>query len=244
MSREITSYHNFAYYYNQLIPNEFYQEYARKINSYGDFYNILDLACGSGTLCFLLKKDFNNVTGLDLSQEMLMIAQDSNIKLKKGVQFINQDLNFLNLSNETYDLITCTLDSLNYIDSEKSILDIIKKVSESLVDDGLFCFDVLTQFYIDEIVFDYYQCEELNDFEYVWQVTKVADDIIKHDLQIITDEAKYEEEHLQFIYSEETIEKYLESNNFIIKKKEYEYNELNDKQASRVYYVCQRRERE
>ncbi|MDF9866682.1 SAM-dependent methyltransferase [Bacilli bacterium PM5-3] len=243
MLEEMISYQNFAYYYNKLIPHDFYQDYANKINDYGNFNNILDLACGSGTLCFILKNDYNYVSGLDLSQEMLMIAQDYNQENKKGVQFINQDLNFLNITKNSYDLITCTLDSLNYIEQEKSIMEIIKSVSNSLMDNGLFCFDILTDFYVDNVVNDYYQCEELDDFEYVWKVKKVDNKIIKHDLTILSDDNSYHEEHLQFIYDESLIENYLNKYDLIIKDKEYEYNELNDEKPSRVYYVCQRRER-
>ena len=238
MLNEMNNYHNFAYYYNQLIPVTFYQNLVKKINKYGNFESILDLACGSGSLCFLLKNDTNNVTGLDLSQEMLMIAQDRNFVEKKGIQFINQDLNYLKLNNDSYDLITCTLDSLNYLDSAQTIREIIEKVSQALQKGGYFCFDLLTQFYLDKIVADYYQSEELADFEYVWQVMKVDKDVMEHQLEIMSDTDSFKEVHLQFIYELAEIESYLISNGLRIVDKEFEYNELDKSEPARVYYFC------
>lgn len=240
MSAEIISYHNFAYYYNQLIPIEFYEDVVTRLKDIKDFDNILDLACGSGTLCFMMKNQTNEVTGLDLSQEMLMIAQDYNIKHKKGVQFINQDMTQLQLHSNVYDLVTCTLDSLNYIEYETDINSIIEKVSTSLQDGGYFCFDLLTQFYIDNIVENHYQCEEINDFEYVWQVNKINDHSIRHDLKILTDDNQYSEVHYQYIHDFTNIEEQLNNNDLKIIEKRLETNELDNRQASRVYYLCKK----
>lgn len=236
------SYQTFAYYYNQLIPNEFYEKYAQKIKSYHDFQSILDLACGSGTLCFLLKNEYNEVSGLDLSEEMLMIALEKNIALKKGINFINANMiDDISLKNN-YDLITCTLDSLNYLDSLNKVEKVFTNVSSSLQKGGYFFFDVLTQFYIDEIVDDYYQAEKIDEFEYEWQVKKVDDNVIKHNLSIFVDDKFFSEEHYQYIYHEKEIEDILQANKLEIINKEYDYNDLDSSQASRVYYVTRKSE--
>lgn len=236
------SYQTFAYYYNQLIPNEFYEKYAQKIKSYHDFQSILDLACGSGTLCFLLKNEYNEVSGLDLSEEMLMIALEKNIALKKGINFINANMiDDISLKNN-YDLITCTLDSLNYLDSLNKVEKVFTNVSSSLQKGGYFLFDVLTQFYIDEIVDDYYQAEKIGEFEYEWQVKKVDDNVIKHNLSIFVDDKFFSEEHYQYIYHEKEIEDILQANKLEIINKEYDYNDLDSSQASRVYYVTRKSE--
>ena len=235
-----SSYKNFAFYYNQLIPISFYENVKSEITSLGEFKSILDLACGSGTLCFLLKNTTNNVTGLDMSAEMLMIANDYNMKNKKGVTFIEQDLRELQLVKDSYDLVTCTLDSLNYIDSLEAIKHIFSEVSHALIKDGYFVFDMLTQFYIDHVVEDYYQFEDLEDFSYDWEVKKVAEHQIKHELVIEAENTIYKEEHLQWIYDFKKIEEYLKEYNFTIIKKEESTNELDDKEASRITYIVRK----
>lgn len=234
-----TSYRNFAYYYNQLIDESFYEDYLNYLKSLNDFENILDLACGSGTLSFMLKNDFNNVSGLDLSNEMLMIAQQKNQESKKGINFIQQDLKELSIFKDSYDLIVCTLDSLNYIESEY-LNKIFKEVYQGLKKGGYFVFDVLTQFYIDEIVNDYYQCEEFNDFEYVWQVNKIDDQVIRHQLEILTDKETFKEVHWQFIHQPNLIEQLLKDNNLVIEKVHYGYSELDDSQPARIYYTIKK----
>jgi len=235
-----SSYRNFAYYYNQLIPESFYLEVKDRINNIKTFNNILDLACGSGTLCFLLKNKDNQVTGLDMSSEMLMIANDKNKQDKQGVTFIQQDMRKLSLVGNTYDLVTCTLDSLNYIGSIESIEHIFKEVAHTLIDGGYFIFDLLTQFYIDEIVNDYEQGEILDNFEYNWSVKKVDDHDIKHDLVIKAGNDIYKEEHFQTIFDFNEIEQLLNKYNLEIQSKESDYNELNDGQPSRITYVTRK----
>jgi len=236
----MTSYRNFAYYYNQLIPLSFYQEVKDLVDTLGHFNNILDLACGSGTLAFLLKDDNNQVTGLDMSSEMLMIAQDYNHQHKKGVTFIQQDLRELELTANTYDLITCTLDSLNYIDGIDPINHIFNQVQHALLKDGYFVFDLLSQFYIDEIVKDYYQFEDLEDFSYDWEVSKVSDHGIKHELVIEADNTIYKEEHYQYIYDFNQIDLLLKQNNLSIIKKLESFNELDETQPSRMTYIVKK----
>ncbi|WP_423364353.1 class I SAM-dependent DNA methyltransferase [Mycoplasma sp. P36-A1] len=238
---KIQSYRNFAYYYNQLIPLSFYEEVKDTINNIKEFNNILDLACGSGTLAFMLKNSENEVTGLDLSAEMLMIANDYNHEHKKGVSFIQQDLKELTLPKNTYDLITCTLDSLNYISPLESIEHIFKEVSKALQPNGYFVFDMLTQFYIDEIVNDYYQFEDLEEFSYDWEVSKIAKHEIKHELVIEANNNIYKEEHLQYIYDFAVIEQILEKYNLEIIKKTYDYNELDESKPSRNNYITKKR---
>lgn len=240
MSKTTNSYHNFAYYYSQLIDESFYQDYLAFLQPYAPFNNIIDLACGSGTLCFLLKNEFNEVVGLDMSEEMLMIAQNKNYEKKKGVKFLQQDLRTLILLEDEYDLITCTLDSLNYIENIDDINNIFKQVSKALKSNSLFAFDLLTQFYLDEIVADYYQCEEVNDFEYVWQTNKIADTVLKHDLKIVSDREQYEEVHYQYIHDFNKVENMLKENNLKIIETKEASNELNTRDSSRRYYLVKK----
>ncbi|MGL4382711.1 MAG: class I SAM-dependent DNA methyltransferase [Bacilli bacterium] len=231
---------NFAYYYDQLIDESFYNKYIRMINELGTFENILDLACGSGKLSFKLKTNTNNVTGLDNSEEMLMIAHNTNRDLQKGVTFVLDDLTTLTIPRNEYDLITCSLDSINYLSDIKMVKYLFKQVIIGLQEDGYFIFDLLSQHYIDHIVNDYYQCEDLEDFEYVWQVKKIKDNEIKHDLIIASNKGQYQEIHHQYIYDIKVIKECLQEvgfNNINITK---EYNELNKQDCSRYYLICRR----
>ncbi|MDR3215784.1 MAG: class I SAM-dependent methyltransferase [Bacilli bacterium] len=230
------SYQTFAYYYDQLIPRAFYFSYCSKITRYQQYSSIIDLGCGSGMLCALLKNDNNSVTGIDLSEEMLMIAQQRNREARLGINYLYQNLESLSLPKNEYDLITCTLDTLNYISNSSSFEHIIKEVSLALTAEGYFWFDVLTNHYFNEVVKDYYLAEDLKDFSYDWHVFLFDESIIKHDLSIISKDEVFNEVHFQYLYEEHFIDDLLKKYQLVIVKKEYEDNELNDKKPSRIYY--------
>lgn len=230
------SYHIFAYYYKQLIPVSFYRQYKNRVDELGQFKNILDLGCGSGTLCELLKRADNTVTGLDLSEEMLMMAQDENRRRHLGIEYLKQDLNELRLHKHSYDLILCTLDTLNYLDTQEGLEHVFAQVSVALSKNGYFIFDVLTEHYFTKVVAEYYQSEELSDFTYEWYVKLVAANIIKHDLIIETATELFKEEHYQYLYKPEVLVELLSKHHLLIEKMAEEYNELDDRLPSRLYY--------
>lgn len=70
--------------------------------------NILELACGTGALAVAFAKDGYKVTGLDLSEEMLMIASQRAYEEDASIQFVEG--NMLDLSEiGQYQAITCFL---------------------------------------------------------------------------------------------------------------------------------------
>ena len=141
------AYGDFALIYDQLINEDInYKEYAKfileqcKINDI-NFNNYLDLACGSGNLTFEIYKNFKHSYGIDLSEEMLCIAQDKIVNMNFRPKFLNQDITEFKV-NETFDLITCCLDSINYIIEEDGLKSMFKRAYNSLNDNGIFIFDI------------------------------------------------------------------------------------------------------
>lgn len=65
----------------------------------------LDAACGTGRYSSFLYSLGHNVTGIDISPEMLTLAKKKN----KNVNFILGDLNKLPFDNEVFDLVVCGL---------------------------------------------------------------------------------------------------------------------------------------
>lgn len=69
--------------------------------------SVLDLACGTGDICFLLADRFPNATieGLDLTREMLDIAEQRNAAGDR-VRFTEGDLRALPQADASVDLVT------------------------------------------------------------------------------------------------------------------------------------------
>ncbi len=68
---------------------------------------VLDLACGTGDVCFLLAERFSNagIEGLDLTREMLDIAEQRN-QFGERVNFVQGDICNLPQASDSKELIT------------------------------------------------------------------------------------------------------------------------------------------
>lgn len=67
----------FAQVYDELMDTEVYENWLTFVNN--NAYSgkkLLDLACGAGQLAVMLAKDGYQVTGVDLSSEMLALADE------------------------------------------------------------------------------------------------------------------------------------------------------------------------
>jgi ubiquinone/menaquinone biosynthesis C-methylase UbiE len=104
---------------------------------------ILDLACGEGTFAVAMANMGLQVTGVDLSPEMLEIARERAATDGVRVKFLQQDMRSLSLRGR-FDLVTCWFDSLNYLLEIDDLSHTFAGVSRVLDENGVFIFDVNT----------------------------------------------------------------------------------------------------
>jgi SAM-dependent methyltransferase len=110
---------------------------------------ILDLCCGTGTAAIMFAEQGYQVTGLDVSREMLAVARKKALKKKLKVEFLQKRLPDFEIREgkkqlRQFDLITCYFDSLNYILSEDDLFASFHSASRHLRPGGLFIFDMNT----------------------------------------------------------------------------------------------------
>ena len=103
----------------------------------------VDLACGTGTVSILLAQQGLRVIGVDMSEEMLTVAQQKTEGLENPPRFVCQSLQKLVLPRGV-DLAVCALDSLDYITDPKDCAEAIRRVYRALNPGGIFIFDVNT----------------------------------------------------------------------------------------------------
>ena len=122
----------------------------------GEIRRVAELACGTGSLSRLLAQAGYQVTAVDLSPEMLSLADQKCQGLK--VCFLCQDLSQLRLP-QPVDAAVCCLDSLNYLTRPARLRQAFRRIHQALNPGGLFLFDVKTpaalegadgQVYLDE----------------------------------------------------------------------------------------------
>lgn len=103
----------------------------------------VDLACGTGSVTAILARMGIPTTGVDMSEEMLTVAQQKTMDLTPRPFFSCQCLERLALPRAV-DLAVCALDSLDYITEPKSCREAIRRVYRALNPGGIFIFDVNT----------------------------------------------------------------------------------------------------
>ncbi|MGH0595752.1 class I SAM-dependent DNA methyltransferase [Bacillus pretiosus] len=107
------------------------------LEKFSEKIDILDLCCGTGQLVEQLTSEGHRVTGLDGSREMLKYAK---MKSPKG-NFILADARFFNIKKRVH-VVFSIYDSLNHIMKENELQQVFKNVYESLVENGIFAFDL------------------------------------------------------------------------------------------------------
>lgn len=242
---------DFAHIYDELInPDINYKKWSEYIydiclKSGIKFNKYLDLACGTGNLTENLYMKFRDVWAVDMSEDMLCEAEEKFRTKGFKAKFICQDISKLNL-NVKFDLITCCLDSTNYITRENDLKSYFNQVQKLLCDDGIFIFDVNSYYKLTEIIgnntFDF----DNDDVVYVWE-NSLEDDIVNMYLMFFIKKEgsiyeRFDEEHQEKAYTEAQLDKYLSNAGLsIIKKVDcYEERKINN-DTERITYIVKKK---
>lgn len=102
---------------------------------------VLELGCGTGSLTRLLARRGYAVTAMDLSPDMLTVAEQKCRGL--NVRFLCRDMTEFGRLGPV-DGVVSGLDSVNYVTRPKSLQRMFRSVFDSLSPGGLFLFDVKT----------------------------------------------------------------------------------------------------
>lgn len=143
---------NYAKYYNLLYTDKDYSgesEYIIKLmkKHASDASHVLDIGCGTGKHAALIAQNGYRVTGIDLSEEMVSIAQSKNYP---NTEFLVANARNFEL-NQRFDVITSLFHVMSYQISNEALEDVFINVSKHLKPGGVFIFDfwytpaVLTQ---------------------------------------------------------------------------------------------------
>jgi len=162
-------YHNFAQCYDLFMSHVPYDEWVafteKLFKKYGEKPQlVLELACGTGSVTSRLAKKGYEMIGVDISAEMLAVAVD-----KGGdVLYLCQDMREFELYG-TVDCVLCLCDGLNYILDKRDLLRVFKLVKNYLNPNGLFIFDMNTQYKYENTLGGRTFVEMEDNAAYIWQ---------------------------------------------------------------------------
>lgn len=245
----MSSYNKMAKVYDELINEDInYKDIADFLLNIATKENIkfesyLDLACGTGSVGVHVGKAFKQNYFVDLSVDMLSEAEFKLRDNRVRGKIICQDMCELNL-NKKFNLISCVLDSTNYILEDEDLKDYFKSVYNHLEDDGVFVFDINSYYKISEVLGNNIYTYNSEDIFYAWE-NIFEDEIVEMDLTFfIRDGEIYErfnEIHEERAYKEETIESIFKEVGFkMISKNDGYSNKKVENNTERILYILKK----
>ncbi|SHJ11210.1 class I SAM-dependent DNA methyltransferase [Lutispora thermophila] len=169
----MTSYGGFAQIYDSLMDEVDYEKWAKYLQDIMHYNNVtarhvLDLACGTGNITIPLSQLGYSLWGVDISEQMLSIAENKARVYGERIRFLRQDMRNLSLT-KSFDAVVCACDGVNYITDEKELIQVFKEVYKILNPGGIFIFDISSFFKLESILGDNMFIEEKNGIFYCWE---------------------------------------------------------------------------
>jgi predicted TPR repeat methyltransferase len=245
------SYGELAKIYDKLMDHidyaaytDFYLSLAAKHGWKGR--KILDLACGTGNISLELLKQGYEVQGLDISEEMLMVADEKIYGAGFTPRLYRQNMRNFQLM-EKVDLVISAFDSLNYLLKEEDLERTFSCVYRALDEHGLFLFDVHSYHKFTHVLGQNTLAYAGDDLCYIWQNNFSGETgICEMNLDIFLREKgaiyrRFQEYHRERYYSEAQLKHLLERNNFTVLAiyDDLKYTAPHPK-AERLFYVAQK----
>jgi len=103
--------------------------------------DLLDMACGEGSFAVAMAESGYQVTGIDQSPQMISLARERAQQAGISVKFHVEDMRSLPFA-QSFDLVTCFFDSLNYLLSFKDLQQAFQGAFKALRPGGYFIFDM------------------------------------------------------------------------------------------------------
>lgn len=239
-------YSYFAKGYYNIMKNTYQADYFEYLKKIFKKYNInpklmLDLGCGTGDITYLFADAGYDMIGVDISTDMLNIARENNNH--DNILYLNQDMREFELYG-TVDVIYSALDCLNYITNKNDLKKIFKLCKNYLNPDGLFIFDINTEYKFKNILNNNTFVYDTENEYLVWQnnydkKTKICTFFL--DMFYIKDGVyeRYYEEQEERAYSVDELKKMLTFSGFEVLGiyDSFKLKKFNDK-SEKIFFVC------
>lgn len=240
-------YNRFAYLYDSLINDVDYEKWTDYYFKIFDRYALnpelgLDLGCGTGNMTTALARRGVEMTGIDISEDMLMVAREKSEGM--DILYLNQDMCDFELYG-TVDFIISSLDCINYITDKRDLLKVMKLANNYLNPGGLFIFDINTRYKLENVIGNNTFILEDENIFCSWQneydkKRKICDFYLTF---FCKDEGKYQrfdEEHSERAYEIEEIKAIIEASGMRLLKVYDEHSFSSPKKNSeRVFFIAQ-----
>ncbi|MEO4052212.1 class I SAM-dependent methyltransferase [Solibacillus sp. CAU 1738] len=218
----MNSYERFAEVYDELMTDIPYDEYVEWIQMYApqaDYSKLLDIGCGTGTLAFMLDEAGYKVAGIDLSEEMLAVANVRLAAAGKSIPLFAMSMDELEGFSE-FDIAIIPIDSINYLREEQAVVETLQRIYSSLRNGGQLFFDVHSLNKMDHIFLNSPFTYDDGNITYVWHTEPGEEQhsvyhqmafFVRMDNDLFE---RFDEEHFQRTFAPEQYEAWLRTIGF------------------------------
>ncbi|MBC1563807.1 class I SAM-dependent DNA methyltransferase [Listeria booriae] len=242
------SYEYFPNFYDALMDEELYDNWFSFAKPYlpEPGGKVLDVACGTAELAVRLAKNDFEVTGVDLSEEMLAVASEKALREDVPLTLLQQDMSQME-ALDTFDLVTCFCDSLNYLETEAQVYGTLQSVYANLKEGGIFLFDVHSVYKVDECFKDYSYGDSDIEISCVWNsFPGEFPHSVEHELTFFRETPnglyeRYDELHKERTYPVEWYQKAITEAGFRKIKICADFtNSEPTKTSERIFFICEK----
>ena len=209
-------YESFASVYDALMDDVPYDEWCEflcgLLKSHGiEDGLVLDLGCGTGSMTRQLAARGYDMIGADASVEMLEIARGKG-PTDPPILYLQQDMRSFELYG-TVRAIVSVCDSLNYIQTEEELAQVLRLADNYLDPGGLLVFDMNTPYKYRELLGDRTFAENREQVSYIWENTWYEEEQVnEYDLTLFLAQPdgnyrRFDEVHTQRSFEPETVRK-------------------------------------
>ena len=202
---------------------------------------ILDVCCGTGTMCELLTAEGFELAGVDLSAEMIREARKKASRNRLDIRYEVGDAAEFEMG-DTFDAAFSFFDSLNNILDPAHLQTAFKQISKHVKPGGSFIFDVNTSYAFETNLFDQEHLKKGNAIRYQWRGDwNPETQIITVNMNFWKGDKEFTEVHRQRAYSDEALREMLANAGFVDVRTFHSYS-LNPPRfkSDRVHYCCVR----
>ena len=159
--------------YDHVMDNIPYEEWFERLHAYLrekgiDSGTVCELGCGTGTMSEFFASAGYSVIGVDISPEMLSLANMKKEETGSDITYLEQPMEELEL-DAPVDAMISVCDSVNYLLHDQQLEDLFARVKKYLKPGGYYIFDLKTTYCYTQIIGNQTWVEQDDDVSYIWE---------------------------------------------------------------------------
>ena len=221
------AYGEFALLYDRLMADVDYPAWARYVMELAERFlkkpgeapvAAVDCACGTGEISCLLAGSGWSVTGVDISPDMLGVAQQKARGKGLSIPFVQGDMQSFS-THRPVDVVLACCDGVNYLAGTEGAARFFAAANRALRPGGLLLFDVSSAYKLEHILGGRLFGEAGEDWAYLWQNAFDPETrLLEMDLTFFVETGgsyrRFEETHIQRAYGVEELNGKLQAAGF------------------------------